>query len=71
MPGFQNSAENADIDLGRLFASLGRHWLRILLGALLCVGLAFLYVWTATPLYRAETRLLIESRESVFTRPDV
>lgn len=70
MPGFQNNADNADIDLGRLFASLGRHWLRILLGALLFVAAAYLFVWTATPQYRGETRLLIETRESVFTRPD-
>ncbi|WP_137113820.1 Wzz/FepE/Etk N-terminal domain-containing protein [Mesorhizobium sp. GR13] len=70
MPGFQNTADNADIDLGRLFASLGRHWFRILLGALLFVAAAFLFTWTATPLYRGETRLLIEARESVFTRPD-
>lgn len=70
MPGFQNTADNADIDLGRLFASLGRHWFRILFGALLFVAAAFLFIWTATPQYRGETRLLIEARESVFTRPD-
>lgn len=70
MPALQNNADSADIDLGRLFASLGRHWLRLLLGALLFVAAAFLFVWTATPYYRAETRLLIEARESVFTRPD-
>ncbi|MBX3597222.1 MAG: exopolysaccharide transport family protein [Rhizobiaceae bacterium] len=70
MPGFHNSADYADIDLGRLFASLARHWFRILVGALVAVALAFAFIWTATPLYRAETRLLIESRESVFTRPD-
>ncbi|MCO5065767.1 MAG: Wzz/FepE/Etk N-terminal domain-containing protein [Rhizobiaceae bacterium] len=70
MPGFQNSADSTDIDLGRLFASIGRHWLRILLGSLLFAAAAFLFVWTATPQYRAETRLLIESRESVFTRPE-
>lgn len=64
------AANDVDVDLGRLFASLGRNWLRILGWALAVTALAFLFAWTATPKYRGETRLLIESRESVFTQPD-
>ncbi|MGX9178536.1 GumC family protein [Mesorhizobium sp. BHbdii] len=63
-------AADVDVDLRQLFASLARNWLRILVVALLITGLAFALTWLATPHYRAETRLLIETRESVYTRPD-
>lgn len=60
---------DVDVDLGRLFASLLRDWRRIL-GVAIAVSLVALLVsLVATPHYRAETRLLIETRESVFTRP--
>ena len=49
--------------------SLVRDWQRIIVVALIVTGLAFLLAWSAKPLYRAETRILIETRESVFTRP--
>lgn len=65
----QSSAADVDVDLGRLFASLRERWLRILL---VCVGvavIAFVLASFATPSYRAETRLLIETRESPYTRP--
>ncbi|MGX9116255.1 GumC family protein [Mesorhizobium sp. BHbsci] len=63
-------AADVDVDLRHLFASLARNWLRILVVALVITGLAFALTWLATPHYRAETRLLIETRESVYTRPD-
>lgn len=69
MSGPSNTADDVDIDLARLFASVARHWVRILVGALIIAGMAFLLAWLATPKYKAETRLLIETRESVFTRP--
>ena len=55
--------------LRKLFASLAKNWMRILFVALAVTGLAFGFAWLATPHYKAETRLLIETRESVFTRP--
>lgn len=70
MSGVQSTAGDVDVDLGHLFASLARNWLRLLLVALAVTGLAFVLASLATPHYRAETRLLIETRESVFTRPD-
>ena len=70
MSGAHTSTNDVDVDLGRLFSSLARGWRRILGVALVLTGLAFLFAWLATPLYQAETRLLIETRESVFTRPD-
>ncbi|RWM20140.1 MAG: chain-length determining protein [Mesorhizobium sp.] len=66
----QSAAADVDVDLRQLFASLARNWLRILVVALVATGLAFALTWLATPHYRAETRLLIETRESVYTRPD-
>jgi uncharacterized protein involved in exopolysaccharide biosynthesis/Mrp family chromosome partitioning ATPase len=69
MSGVQSTASDVDVDLGRLFSSLARNWLRILTAALTVTALAFVLAWTATPHYNAETRILIETRESVFTRP--
>ncbi|PAQ05616.1 GumC family protein [Mesorhizobium temperatum] len=66
----QSAAADVDVDLRQLFASLARNWPRILVVALVVTGLAFALTWLATPHYRAETRLLIETRESVYTRPD-
>lgn len=60
---------DVDIDIGALFASLWRNRLRILLGSLLLTALAFLLLSLVSPKYRAETRILIETGESVFTRP--
>jgi uncharacterized protein involved in exopolysaccharide biosynthesis len=64
-----STAGDVDVDLGRLFASLARDWKRILLVAVALSLLAFVLASLATPRYQAETRLLIETRESIFTRP--
>lgn len=69
MPTMNSTASDVDVDLGRLFSSLVREWKRILVVAVIISALAFMLVSMATPLYRAETRILIETRESVFTRP--
>ncbi|TIS54131.1 MAG: chain-length determining protein [Mesorhizobium sp.] len=66
----QSAAADVDVDLRHLFASLARNWLRILVVTLAVNGLAFALAWFAAPHYKAETKLLIETRESVFTRPD-
>ncbi|TXR48950.1 GumC family protein [Phyllobacterium endophyticum] len=60
---------DVDIDIGALFASLWRNKLRILVGSLILAALAFLLLSLVAPKYRAETRILIETGESVFTRP--
>lgn len=64
------SDTDVDVDLSALFSSLARNWLRIILVALVVAVVAFVLASLATPKYRAETRILIETRESVFTRPD-
>ncbi|MGN6144144.1 MAG: GumC family protein, partial [Mesorhizobium sp.] len=70
MSGAQSTAADLDVDLRQLFASLARNWLRIVVVALIVTGLALVAAWLATPYYKGATRLLIETRESVFTRPD-
>ncbi|MGO4450107.1 GumC family protein [Phyllobacterium sp. TAF24] len=69
MPRAGSVDSDVDIDIGALFASLWQNRVRVLLGAILLTLLAFLILSFISPKYRAETRILIETRESVFTRP--
>lgn len=69
MSGTQSAAADIDVDLRQLFASLARNWLRILFVTLVLTAVALAFALTATPKYKSETRLLIETQESVFTRP--
>jgi len=70
MSEVDSQSKDADIDIGALFTSLRRNWLLILGGAAIMAVLAWLFCLLIAPDYRAETRILIESRESVFTRPN-
>jgi uncharacterized protein involved in exopolysaccharide biosynthesis/Mrp family chromosome partitioning ATPase len=70
MSGVRTPVSDVDVDLGHLFGALARNWFRILLFVLAVTGLAIVAATLATPKYRAETRILIEARESVFTRPN-
>lgn len=63
-------SRDADIDIGALFSSLRRHWLFIVIGALVMAALAWAICLLLTPDYRAESRILMEARESVYTRPN-
>ncbi|MGH6859180.1 MAG: GumC family protein [Phyllobacterium sp.] len=65
----RSAGNDVDIDIGALFASLWQNRRRIVLGTLLLTVLAFIVLSLIAPKYRAETRILIETRESVFTRP--
>ncbi|WP_157014732.1 GumC family protein [Mesorhizobium xinjiangense] len=69
MAGVQSHDQDIDIDVRALFASLGAHWLRILVVTLSVAAVAFMLATMATRHYKAETRIVIETRESVFTRP--
>ncbi|MCX8280390.1 Wzz/FepE/Etk N-terminal domain-containing protein [Phyllobacterium sp. 0TCS1.6C] len=69
MPQARSTGDDVDIDMGALFASLGRNWRRIAVGTLLVTLAAFVLLSVISPRYRAETRILIEARESVFTKP--
>ncbi|MEO9828997.1 MAG: Wzz/FepE/Etk N-terminal domain-containing protein, partial [Nitratireductor sp.] len=70
MAGVRNPDQDLDIDIAALFAGLGRNWVRILAVALGATAVAFMLASMATRHYKAETRILIETRESVFTRPE-
>ncbi|PRD41921.1 chain-length determining protein [Phyllobacterium phragmitis] len=70
MSGAGSVGNDVDIDIGALFASLRRNWRFILVGALALAALVLLFCLLSTPEYRAETRVLIETRESIFTRPN-
>jgi exopolysaccharide transport family protein len=70
MSGVHTTANDVDVDLGRLFSSLLERWARVVIVALIVTAVAFVLAWLTTPLYHGETRLLIETRESVFTRPE-
>lgn len=69
MSGSAVRGSDVDVDLGTLFASIVRDWKLILAVTIAVTGFAFLIAWLSTPHYRAETRILIETTESVFTRP--
>jgi len=69
MSGVQTTSD-VDVDLRELFASLARKWPRILVVSLIVAGIAFALAFMSTPLFMGETRILIETRESPFTRPD-
>ncbi|MEP7455125.1 exopolysaccharide transport family protein [Phyllobacterium sp. SB3] len=65
----KSASNDVDIDMGALFASLWQNRRRIIVGTLLITALTFVALSMVSPKYRAETRILIEARESVFTRP--
>jgi exopolysaccharide transport family protein len=69
MAGTAIRGNDVDVDLGTLFASILRDWKLIIGVALVVTALAFAGAWLSTPHYRAETRILIETTESPFTRP--
>lgn len=69
MSRIEYGAQDADIDIGRLFGAVWRDRLRILGGAVFLTGLVFVILSFMTPEYSSDARILIESSESVFTRP--
>lgn len=70
MPLDGSVGNDVDINITALFGSLWRARARLLLAAVLVSALAFVAASLMTPQYRAETRVIIEARESVFTRAD-
>ncbi len=70
MSGVHTVDPDIDVDLGTLFANIAKNWLRILIAALVVMALALVVASVISPLYKSETRILIETRESVYTRPD-
>ncbi|MFD1743975.1 exopolysaccharide transport family protein [Rhizobium helianthi] len=56
--------QDADIDLGQLMSAVWERRLRILATTILAGGIAFVIAGSMKPDYKAETRLLIETREN-------
>ncbi len=67
MSGLNKSQQDVDIDLGGLFGAIWRNRMRVLLATAACAGVAFVGASLITPQYKGEARLLIETREPVFT----
>ena len=59
-----------EIDLGDLGRALWRKKRWIIGLTLLAAGLAFIAVNLITPRYKSEARVLIETRENIFLRPE-
>ncbi len=70
MSGVQTVDSDIDVDLGKLFANIAGNWLRILVTAIAVTAVALAIAWLVPAKFKAETRILIETRESVYTRPD-
>lgn len=66
----RDAAENADIDIGALFASLKRNWLFILLGAVLFALMTWGVAQFLSPYYRSVAQISIEKGSSNYTRPN-
>ena len=71
MNDFVTSQRNDDeIDLSSLFGALWRRKWRVVFFALVGLALAVLFLFLVKPTYESNTQLLIEKRETVFTRPN-
>lgn len=60
----------AEIDLGSLGAAIWRRKLLLTGLTLMAAAIAFAAVNLVTPRYKSEARVLIETRENIFLRPD-
>jgi uncharacterized protein involved in exopolysaccharide biosynthesis/Mrp family chromosome partitioning ATPase len=63
-------AATEELDIGALGRALWRRKLAIILPTLAAAGIALLAVYFVTPKYKSEARVLIETRENVFLRPE-
>jgi uncharacterized protein involved in exopolysaccharide biosynthesis/Mrp family chromosome partitioning ATPase len=61
---------NGELDLGAIGHALWAKKWRIIALTLIAAGIAFVTVNLITPRYRSEARVLIETRENIFLRPD-
>lgn len=63
-------AAASDLSLGDIFLAIWRRKRWIIWPLLIVTGLAYLYLATTPNRYTSEARLLVEDRQSVFTRAD-
>jgi uncharacterized protein involved in exopolysaccharide biosynthesis len=69
MQGASPSVGDVDVDLARLWQAITGRWKTIVVVAVLAALAGLAFAMFATPHYKAATRILIETRESVYTRP--
>ncbi|WP_018687590.1 GumC family protein [Ahrensia kielensis] len=65
----QVQSRDADIDMGRLFGAIWRDKFRIIIIALILTAVVFGLLSMVSPKYKADTRVLLDLNESVYTRP--
>ncbi|WP_026479845.1 GumC family protein [Ahrensia sp. 13_GOM-1096m] len=65
----QVQSRDADIDMGRLFGAVWRDKFRIIIIALILTAVVFGLLSMVSPKYKADTRVLLDLNESVYTRP--
>jgi uncharacterized protein involved in exopolysaccharide biosynthesis/Mrp family chromosome partitioning ATPase len=71
MTGYTSeSTSSGTADLGRLFGAVLRRWARLLAAAIIIGGIVYLWSTSVTPLYKSESRVLIDHSETYFTRPE-
>lgn len=66
----ENSSPDMEIDVGSLMMLLWRRKGWIILWALVGLALATIFLIVVSPVFQTDARLLIERRETVFTRPN-
>lgn len=66
----ENLGEDAEIDVGSLLLVLWRRKGWVIFWTLVGLALAAAFLLLVDPVYRTDARLLIERRETVFTRPN-
>lgn len=66
---FADQSQAGAVDMRRLTMALMRNWARLLAAAIIIGGITYLWASSVTPLYRSESRVLIEDYETSFTRP--
>ncbi len=69
IPAAETDVPAGEIDLGRIIRAVRARWRWIAGPVAVAFVLSFLAVNLMTPRYTAEARLLLESRDSYFTRP--
>jgi succinoglycan biosynthesis transport protein ExoP len=59
-----------ELDIGALGRALWRRKLAVIIPTLIAAAIALIAVYLVTPKYKSEARVLIETRENVFLRPE-
>jgi|FEC22Drversion2_1045045.scaffolds.fasta_scaffold00233_10 succinoglycan biosynthesis transport protein ExoP len=67
--GFSGPNEPASVSVPALLGALWRRRMWIAVPVVVLTGLAVLWLSSVTPLYRSTARVIVENRESAFTRP--